>query len=90
MAQLASEAAASIVGGDRVLPLPEPNMGGEDFSFYLSEAKGCYVRLGAAIDGQEPIPAHSPHFVWNEEAIAVGARYFDAVARQALERLTSI
>ena len=64
-------------------------MGGEDFSFYLEHAPGCYVRLGGGIPGRDPIPAHNPAFDWDERAIAVGARYFEAVAREAISGLTA-
>ena len=74
--------------GSGVHGLPEPNMGGEDFSFYLEHAPGCYARLGGRIAGRDPIPAHNPAFDWDERAIAVGARYFEAVAREAIRALT--
>lgn len=87
MAGVAAVAAASVVGTSGVHGLPEPNMGGEDFSFYLEHAPGCYARLGGRIAGRDPIPAHNPAFDWDERAIAVGARYFEAVAREAIRAL---
>ncbi|MEE2828327.1 MAG: M20 family metallopeptidase [Myxococcota bacterium] len=88
ISNLAAEAARGLLGDDAVLPLPEPNMGAEDFSFYLRRVPGCYARLGAGSGlSEEPSAAHSSTFDWDEQAIAVGARYFEAVARKALAEL---
>jgi len=87
MAEIAARAAAGVVGNDRVIGLGEPNMGGEDFSFYLDHAPGCYVRLGARVADTDVVPAHSARFVWDERTMAVGARYLEAVARAAIDEL---
>jgi hippurate hydrolase len=82
---VATDAAKELLGADAVQPLAEPNMGAEDFCFYLEHAPGCYARLGAGSGlSTSPAPAHSPTFDWDEQVIAVGARYFEAVARKAL------
>lgn len=87
---LATQAAGELLGPSSVLPLEEPNMGAEDFSFYLENAPGCYARIGAGSGLSEaPSPAHSSTFDWDERAIAVGARYLDAVARKTLAELGS-
>ncbi len=59
-------------------------MGSEDFSYYLDEIPGCYVRFGARRLEHEYIPLHSPEFDIDEAVLNVGASYFDAVARSAL------
>jgi len=87
MTHIASQAAATVVGSDRVIGFNEPNMGGEDFSFYLDHAPGCYVRLGAGVTDTNIVPAHSARFVWDERTMAVGARYLEAVARAAITEL---
>ncbi len=51
ISEIARSAASKIVGSNGVLGLPYPSMGGEDFSFYLKEIPGCFVRLGAKKDG---------------------------------------
>lgn len=43
-AALARRAAAAVVGAENVLPMNVVNMGGEDFSYYLEKAAGCYVQ----------------------------------------------
>lgn len=80
---IARRAAAVAVGLERVTRMETPSMGGEDFSFYLERVPGCYVRFGTARDGVEQFPAHSSRFNVDEEALAVGAAFFHAVARTA-------
>jgi len=79
-ATLARQAAALAVGPANVLGLQTANMGGEDFSYYLEKARGCYVRFGAQVPGREGFPAHSSKFDFDEQALAVGAAYYHAVA----------
>jgi len=82
---VARRAATAVVGADRVLPLPHPNTGAEDFSFYLRHAPGAYARLGGRPpEAAELVPTHNTRFDWDERTIAVGARYFEAAARTAL------
>lgn len=83
MAALARSAAAQVVGGDHVCDLQTANMGGEDFSYYLEQTTGCYVRFGAQVAGRESFPAHSSKFDFDESALAVGAAYFHTLARLA-------
>jgi len=83
MADLAREAAIATVGESQVRQLATANMGGEDFSFYLEEVSGCYVRFGGQIPGKEGFPAHSSRFDFDEAALGSGAAYFAALARIA-------
>ena len=56
-------------------------MGSEDFSFYLRDVQGCFVRFGARAPGWEPVPLHSPAFDIDEHVLGIGARFYDRVAR---------
>jgi amidohydrolase len=87
MAQVAAEAAATVVGADNVQPLHTPNMGGEDFAYYMERVPGCYVRLGAQAPGREGFPAHSSRFDFDEGVLPIGAEYFYRVAVLAGKRL---
>jgi hippurate hydrolase len=40
--------------------------------------------LGARREGWENIPLHSPSFDFDEEAMKVGAAFFDQVVREAI------
>ncbi|MDH4317975.1 MAG: M20 family metallopeptidase, partial [Desulfobulbaceae bacterium] len=65
-AEIAQQAAEEVVGPGNVKGLPHPSLGGEDFSFYLGEVPGCFVRFGAKKEGLADIPAHSPYFDFDE------------------------
>jgi len=86
---IATEVGRDLLGAESVRPLAELNMGAEDFCFYLDHAPGCYARLGAGSGlSDTPSPAHSSTFDWDERVIAVGARYFEGVARRTLTSIT--
>ncbi len=71
---LCVRAASEVVGADRVVPIPLPSMGGEDFAGYLDHAPGCLLRLGVASDDRPRTLLHSPHFDIDERALAFGAK----------------
>ena len=89
MAALAREAAVGVAGADHVRPLETANMGGEDFACYLEQVPGAYVRFGARGPGMEGVPAHSSRWDFDEAALAVGAAWYRAVAREAGRRLSA-
>ena len=64
-----------------VRALPHPSMGGEDFSYYLDQVPGCFVRFGARKNDLTDAPAHSPRFDFDEAVLPVGASF---LARAAL------
>jgi hippurate hydrolase len=86
-ANIARRAAIEAVGEANVLPLKTANMGAEDFSYYLEKIPGAYVRFGSQVSGREGYPAHSSKFDFDEEALAVGAAYYHALARIAGRQL---
>jgi hippurate hydrolase len=88
MASLARRAAVAAVGEANVLPLKTANMGAEDFSYYMEKIPGAYVRFGGQVPGKEGFPAHSSKFDFDEEALAVGAAYYQAIAKIAGQRLS--
>lgn len=84
-AKLAERAVANVVGQDGLMMMDHPSMGSEDFSYYLEQFPGCYVRFGARISEREYVPLHSPDFDIDENVLPVGAAFFDEVVRIALE-----
>ena len=83
---IARHAAQQVVGDDAVVEQDYPSMGAEDFSYYLRDIPGCYVRIGTRGADSEYIPLHSPLFDVDEEALKVGACFFERVAREAMDR----
>ena len=80
---IARRAACKVVGDKGLMMMDHPSMGSEDFSYYLREIPGCYVRFGARSEEKTYIPLHSSEFDIDESVLKVGAAFFDAVARQA-------
>jgi len=87
VAEVARRAARAIVGENNVVTSEHPSMGSEDFAYYLEHVRGAFVRFGARDPDWEPIPLHSPAFDVDEKVLAVGARFYDRVARVALDQL---
>ena len=81
--QNAVAAATAIVGSDNVDTDPMPEMGSEDFAFMLQAKPGCYVWLGAG-RGPETPNIHSPHYDFDDDALAIGASYWVTLAEQQL------
>lgn len=84
--ELARQAALATVGPAGIMPLPNPSMGGEDFSFYQELVPGCFVRFGAKKNNWPEAPLHSPRFDFAEEVLMLGAEF---LARAAWLGLTA-
>ncbi|HEU4566276.1 MAG TPA: M20 family metallopeptidase [Gemmatimonadaceae bacterium] len=83
----ARQAAAAVVGAERVVPLGFLNMAGEDFAHYMERIPGCFLRIGAREPGGEVVAAHSPRFHPAEESLFVGAAVLAECARVASRAL---
>ncbi|WP_207536786.1 M20 aminoacylase family protein [Sabulicella rubraurantiaca] len=80
--QMVLPAARAVVGEDKVLPLPKPTMGAEDFSFMLNSCPGSYLFLG----GEGEYSVHHPQYQFNDEILPIGASFFATIAEQLLPR----
>ena len=81
------EAVTVLLGKDALVPLAGPNLGGEDFAFYLDKLPGCFFRVGGRAAGQAEIPAHSSRFLPADDAVVVGAAVMAEAARVASRAL---
>jgi len=53
--------------------VPEPGMGGEDFSYYALRVPACFYLIGLSEPGRDPYPGlHTPGFDFNDKAIPIG------------------
>ena len=67
------EIAKAAIGEARVYELPEPTMGGEDFSFYGQHIPACFFMLGLKPEHATHVPSlHQPDFDFNDDALATG------------------
>ncbi|MDY7107225.1 MAG: amidohydrolase [Planctomycetota bacterium] len=81
--------ARAVLGEDRVVEVPDPFMGGEDFAFYCREVPSCFFLLGLRPAGAERMPdLHQPTFNFNDEAIATGVELFCRLALREHETQT--
>lgn len=72
--QFVAELAKS-VPGVRNVNIIEPQMGGEDFSYYLQHVKGTFFFTGAEIAGRESsYPHHHPKFDFDEQSMLIAAK----------------
>lgn len=81
VSKFAVQVAEKLVGKDNTIAIPYPSLGGEDFSYYLQQIPGCFVRYGAAKEGHETASSHSPDFDFDEEVLRVGAAYMSELIR---------
>ena len=81
------DTARDLIGADRVVELPAPIMGAEDFSYVLQEVPGAMAFIGARPDGLDPATApqfHSNLVVFDEAPFAIGVALHAAVAMRHL------
>ncbi len=80
--------AFDLVGEDRVIDMPAPIMGAEDFSYILERVPGAMVFLGMRPGDGPAAPIHSNRMLIDEEVMATGAALHAAVALRWLESRT--
>ncbi|NTV55901.1 MAG: amidohydrolase [Deltaproteobacteria bacterium] len=77
MADLVRQCAQEVVGSDKVVE-PEPTMGGEDMSYYLQRAKGCFFFIGVGRPAGAPL--HNARFDFNEAVLLLGVETYCRIA----------
>ncbi|HSJ38680.1 MAG TPA: amidohydrolase [Planococcus sp. (in: firmicutes)] len=85
-AEHAQRVAAEAFGPD-ALYVEDPTMGGEDFSFFLDEAPGCFALVGAGNPQKDTEWAHHHgRFNIDEDALATGAELYAQYAYSYLNK----
>ncbi len=65
--------ASEAFGGERVIVLDHPSMGGEDFSYYGQHVPACFAFVGVRPAGEASWPQlHQPEYDFNDDAITPG------------------
>ena len=63
--------------GPEAYHIDDPTMGGEDFSFYLDEAPGCFALVGSGNTEKDTRWAHhNGHFNIDEDGLRIGAELY--------------
>jgi len=69
------------LGSERLRPVEQPVMGGEDFAFYGQQIPACFFVLGLVPAGRSAMPAlHHPSFDFTDDAMATGVEMFVRLA----------
>jgi metal-dependent amidase/aminoacylase/carboxypeptidase family protein len=58
-----------------------PAMTAEDFGFMLEEVPGAYGFIGNGAGGKPGINLHNAAYDFNDDNLALGARFWDRLAR---------
>lgn len=70
------------LGSDSIVEVPQ-SVGGDDFSWYLDRAPGCYIRLGVRAPDVDDAPdLHASHFDVDEGCIPVAVGLLVRLATQ--------
>ena len=83
----ATGVASEIVGESKVVQLPNPVMGAEDFSYVLDKIPGTMMFLGGTPADRNPAtapPNHSNRVTFDEEAMVTGIALYGAMALRRL------
>lgn len=73
MVDLLTEVVTENLGEDCLEYLPEPSLGGEDFSFYLQKVDGMLFRLGTRNETEASQKGlHNPGIIFDEKSISTG------------------
>ena len=86
IAKYIEEAAKRVVGKDNII-YPKPNMGGEDFAYFLQKVPGAYYFIGGS-NSERGIDSmnHSPTFNVDESALYTGAKVLKEAAMEILNK----
>lgn len=79
---IALAAARNVAGAERVNADIQPMMISEDFGAFLRVVPGAFVFIGnGAGDEDGSTPLHNASYDFNDQVLAIGARYFAEIAR---------
>ncbi|WP_029000130.1 M20 aminoacylase family protein [Azohydromonas australica] len=88
--ELATAAAAAVVGADQVDGDVRPMMISEDFGAFLKVVPGAFVFIGnGAVGSAGGVPLHNGAYDFNDGILPIGARYFAELVRRRLPARTA-
>ena len=81
--QAIADAAADLVGNDKVDRNKPPAMASEDFSFMMEKVPGAYINIG---NGEDSAPVHNPAYNFNDAAIPFGVALYARLTERKLAK----
>lgn len=87
MAKLAADCARDVAGVDMVIDhVDTPNMGGEDFAYYVKEIPGAFMFLSSSNpEKHTDVPHHNPYFNVDEDVFWIGSALFVRIVERFLQ-----
>lgn len=87
MAALAADCAREAVGESRVIDhVDAPNMGGEDFAYFLNQVPGAFMFLSSSNpEKHTDVPHHNSRFNVDEDVLWIGSAMFVKIVERFLE-----
>lgn len=82
-ADFMARVAAEVMGGERLVLDPPPEMGSEDFCYMLRRRPGCYFLLGQA-DPDHQAACHDTLYDFNDAILPMGASLWVRLAERRL------
>ena len=79
------EVMREMVGHDNADTDIAPAMTAEDFGFMLEEVPGAYGWIGNGPDGKPGVGLHNPGYDFNDNNLALGAQFWDRLARRWMD-----
>jgi amidohydrolase len=74
MVEVVRKSTTALVGSDKVEVIPRPNMGVEDFAYYVNRIPGAFFSLGVRNEEKGLVhPVHNVNFDVDENSLAFGA-----------------
>ncbi|WP_286978559.1 M20 metallopeptidase family protein [Aminobacterium sp. UBA5514] len=87
MTDLVADVGREVLGREKVFIMKEPEMGVDDFAYFLQKAPGSYFVLGTGNKERDiTYPLHSPFFDVDEQCLPVGASVLAAIALRFLSK----
>lgn len=87
MVEVVRDNAEAMLGAEQIFVKPTPNMGVEDFAYYLQRIPGAFWSLGVRNEERGIVhPEHSDRFDVDERCLAIGAALQVCNAVTVLER----
>jgi hippurate hydrolase len=79
-----ADLATRFAGSDKVVEMPRPTMGAEDFAYMLEERPGAYFFLGSKRTENDP-PLHHPKYDFNDDILPIGTAFWVELAEDYLK-----
>ena len=85
-ASFVEDVSKRLLGGENIIILDKPNMGAEDFAYFLERVPGAFIWLGARNEAKGKVYLmHHPKFDFDEDALSLGTKLHITMALDALD-----